>query len=169
MLLWRRGTSRRRAEVQSSDAASGRACLIAVALSGVLTLALIQLVPYGRAHSNPAITGEPQWANDRTRELMVDACYSCHSNEVEYPPYEVIAPLSWMVQPHVDEGREAVNYSEFVTDPGQAEETVEVVEEGEMPPDYYTRFGLHSEANLSDADVQELLDGLRETPGLAEG
>lgn len=168
MLLWWSWSRRRSGDAPPSDATSGRVGLVAVALSSVLTFALIQLVPYGHAHSNPPVTGEPQWANDRTRELMVDACYSCHSNEVDYPPYASVAPLSWMVQRHVDEGREAVNFSEFVTNPGDAEDSVEVIEEGEMPPDYYTRFGLHSEADLSDAEVQELLDGLRQTPGLTE-
>jgi len=142
--------------------------LVAVALSGVATFALIQLVPYGRAHSNPPVTGEPEWADARTRELMVNACFSCHSNEVDYPPYASVAPFSWGVQRHVEEGREAVNYSEFVTDPGEADESIEVIEDGEMPPAYFTRFGLHPEANLSDAEVAELIDGLRRTPGLNE-
>jgi hypothetical protein len=151
-----------------SPAGAGPLNLIAVALSGVVTLAVIQLVPYGRTHSNPPITGEPQWADARTRELMVAACYSCHSNEVEYPPYASIAPISWMLQRHVEGGRDEVNYSEFATDPRDADESLEVVLDGEMPPAYYTRFGLHPEANLTDAEIAELIDGLRRTPGMSE-
>jgi hypothetical protein len=100
---------------------------------------------------------------------MVNACFSCHSNEVEYPPYASVAPISWMVQRHVDEGREKVNYSNFATDPGDADESIEVIEEGEMPPAYFTRFGLHPEANLSRAELDELIAGLRATPGMTEG
>ena len=129
---------------------------------------LIQLVPYGRSHSNPAGSGEPDWATPQTRELMVDACYSCHSNEVDYPPYASVAPISWMVQRHVDEGRESVNYSDVATDPGEADESIDVIEEGEMPPSYFTRFGLHPEANLTQAQVEELIAGLRATPGMSE-
>lgn len=159
---------RRPAGTPPSAATSGRVGLGAVALAGVATFGIIQLVPYGRDHSAPAGTGEPQWANPRTRELMVAACFSCHSNETEYPAYASIAPISWMVQRHVDEGREKVNYSNFATDPGDADETIEVIQEGEMPPGYYTRFGRHPEANLSEAELQELIAGLRATPGLTE-
>lgn len=164
--LMRWWTRRRPQDPPRSAAATGRMALAFVACSGVLTFAVIQLVPYGRSHSNPPVTGEPRWADDRTRELMVTACFSCHSNEVEYPPYASVAPISWLVQRHVDEGRSKVNYSEFATDPGEADESVEVVEEGEMPPAYFTRFGLHADADLTPAEVQELIDGLRATPGM---
>ena len=99
---------------------------------------------------------------------MVSACYGCHSNEVEWPWYSNVAPISWAVTDHVDDGREEVNYSEFSTNPGEAEETIEGIEDGSMPPAYYTRFGLHPEANLSDAELVELIAGLRATPGLSE-
>ena len=72
---------------------------------------------------------------------MVNACYGCHSNEVDYPWYSNIAPISWAIEDHVDEGRGTVNYSEFAIDPGEADETVEVILDGSMPPGYYTAFG----------------------------
>ena len=132
------------------------------------TMVTIQAIPYGRAHSNPPITGEPEWATPRTRELMVRACFGCHSNEVEYPAYASVAPISWVVQSHVSEGREKVNYSEFNSRQRGADETVEVIEEGSMPPGYYTQFGRHPEAKLTTAEVAELIAGLKATPGLSE-
>ncbi len=138
------------------------------ALVGAVVFGLIQLVPYGRDHTNPSTTGEPAWASARTRELMVYACYGCHSNEVEWPWYSNIAPISWVVTLHVDDGREKVNYSEFDTDRGDAEETIEVIREGSMPPAYYTVLGLHPGARLGDAEIAELVAGLRLTPGLTE-
>ena len=84
-----------------------------LALSGVLGLLLIalliQAVPYGWSRSNPPVTAEPPWDSVRTRELTVRACFDCHSNEVDYPWYSRLAPISWAVQLHVDGGREAVN------------------------------------------------------------
>ncbi len=139
-----------------------------VLIAGVVVLGVIQVVPYGRAHSNPVPTGEPEWSSPRTRELMVGACYACHSNEVEWPWYSNVAPISWAVTDHVDEGRDAVNYSEFATRRGDADETIEVIQEGSMPPGYFTAFGLHPEAKLSDAEIDELIAGLRATPGLSE-
>lgn len=158
----------RRRIAPTSARAAGWLGIGAIAASAVAVFALIQLVPYGRDHTNPPVTGEPQWSSPRTRELMVDACYSCHSSETEYPSYASVAPLSWAVQRHIDEGREAVNYSQFATDPRDADETVEVVEEGEMPPASYTRFGRHPEANLTAREVEELVAGLRATPGMSE-
>ena len=143
--------------------------LLTVVFAATLgTMVAIQAIPYGRAHSNPPITGEPEWATPRTRELMVRACFGCHSNEVEYPAYASVAPISWVVEAHVAEGREKVNYSEFDSRQRGADETIEVIEEGSMPPGYYTQFGRHPEAKLTTAEVAELIAGLKATPGLSE-
>lgn len=130
---------------------------------------LMQVVPYGRTHSNPPVTGEPQWASAETRDLAVRACYDCHSNETKYPWYSNIAPASWWTQNHIDEGRSKLNFSEFTTNPGEAEEAVKVLENGEMPPNYYTWFGLHSAAKLTEDEKLKLIAGLKATPGFAEG
>lgn len=139
-----------------------------VAVATVVVALAIQAVPYGRAHSNPMVTGEPAWASAETRELMVRACYGCHSNEVDYPIYASIAPISWAIESHVTQGRSEVNYSEFATNPGDADESVEVILDGSMPPAYYTRFGLHPEARLTDVERDVLVAGLRATPGLSD-
>lgn len=142
--------------------------LLHYGVAALVVFALIQLVPYGRDHSNPPVTGEPAWDSPRTRELMVNACFACHSNEVEWPWYSSVAPFSWAVTDHVDQGRDEVNYSEFDTHRGEADETLESILEGEMPPGYYTRFGFNPEADLDDAERAELIAGLRATPGLTE-
>ncbi len=147
---------------------SGSTLVVSAAATVMVIGLAIQAVPYGRSHAQGPVTGEPQWADAETRELMVRACFGCHSNQVEYPSYASVAPISWMVQSHIDEGREAVNYSEFATNPGDAEESFEVVKEGSMPPAYYTRFGLHPEARLTPEEMKTLLNGLQNTPGLTE-
>jgi hypothetical protein len=147
-----------------------RAMVLAPIVVAVALVLVIQLVPYGRAHANPPVTGEPAWATPRTRELMVRACFDCHSNEVEWPWYSRIAPISWIVTDHVDEGRAAVNYSQWDTGGGdEAHETIETIAEGEMPPGYYTLFGLHGDAKLTEAERAELIAGLQATPGMGEG
>lgn len=133
------------------------------ALSTVAVFVLIQAIPFGRAHSNPPVTGEPKWDSPRTRELTVRACYGCHSNEVDYPAYASVAPISWMVASHVSEGRSKLNFSTFDVSTHGADDAVETILDGSMPPSYYTRFGLHPEAKLTDAEIQELVSGLRAT------
>ena len=132
------------------------------------TLIVIQAIPYGKNHTNPPINGEPAWSSPRTRELMVRACFGCHSNEVEYPSYASVAPISWMVQSHVDEGRSKVNYQEWNSGE-RADDTIEVIQNGSMPPSFYTTFGRHPEAKLTKAEVAELIAGLQATPGFNEG
>jgi len=157
-----------KAATTTTSKLSNRRLLVAVLAATLGTMIVIQAIPYGRAHSNPTITGEPEWATPRTRELMVRACFGCHSNEVEYPAYASVAPISWIVETHVSEGREKVNYSEFDSRQRGADETIEVIQEGSMPPGYYTQFGRHPEAKLTTAEVAELIAGLKATPGLSE-
>lgn len=139
-----------------------------IAAASLAVFGLIQLVPYGRPQKAGASTGEPQWATPQTRELMVRACFSCHSNQVNYPWYSRVAPISWTVQHHIDEGRGAVNYSTYTTDRGSAGDSIEVIREGSMPPGYYTRFGMHPEAKLTEAEKAELIAGLTQTPGMTD-
>ena len=132
--------------------------LILLGLIGLFVL--IQFVPYGRDHTNPPVTAEPQWDSPRTRELAAGSCFDCHSNLTAWPWYTNVAPMSWLVQRDVDEGRQILNFTEWDR-PQRTEEIGEVVLEGEMPPIQYTL--IHSGAKLSDAEQQELVDGLRAT------
>ncbi|MFB6285428.1 MAG: heme-binding domain-containing protein [Candidatus Bipolaricaulia bacterium] len=124
---------------------------------------MIQFVPYGRDHSNPPVKGEPSWDSPETRTLVERACFDCHSNETDWPWYSHIAPASWLVQRDVMEGRKALNVSEWPQNGDEASEAAEAVQEGEMPIAIYT--WLHSEARLSDAERQRLVQGLRATFG----
>lgn len=130
----------------------------------VLTFIVLQLVPYGHDHNNPPVTGEPAWDSLQTRELTTRACFDCHSNETVWPWYSNIAPVSWLVQRDVDEGRSRLNFSEWGT--GRFDEPWEIVEvyaEGEMPPATY--LPLHPQARLSQAEKQALLQGFQATFG----
>lgn len=130
----------------------------------VVVFLLIQLVPYGRDHTNPPVQGEPNWDSPETRALAKTACFDCHSNETSWGRwYESVAPASWLVQRDVDEGRQIVNFSEWNQggQPREAEELMEVVQEGEMPPAQYLL--LHPEAKLSRQQKAQLAAGLQAT------
>lgn len=136
--------------------------LLRAAVAGAILVVLIQFVPYGRDHANPPITAEPNWDSPRTRELAVVACFDCHSNETRYPWYSNIAPMSWLLQRDVDEGRAELNFSEFDREQ-EADDAAETVQEGEMPPRSYTLF--HPDARLSDLERRRLIEGLLATLG----
>jgi mono/diheme cytochrome c family protein len=121
---------------------------------------LLQLVPYRVDH--PPVLQEPSWDSPRTLRLARAACFDCHSNETRTAWFEKVAPLSWWITNHVEEGRKALNFSECVA--GRAEdEAAETVREGEMPPSYYTWFGMHSDAQLTPAQRRALAVGLTRT------
>jgi len=135
--------------------------MIAAAVIGAA--ALIQLVPYGRAHTRPPITGTPAWDSPRTEELARRACFDCHSNETRWPWWSSVAPVSWRIQTHVDQGRRKLNFSEADRRQEAAVEAAESVRNGEMPPADYAL--VHPGARLSRREREELIQGLAATWG----
>ena len=128
-------------------------------LCSLLALGLaIQLVPYGRDHQNPPRAQEPEWDHPRTRELFFRACRDCHSNKTRWPWYSSVAPVSWLVQRDVEEGRSHFNVSERDGAQDHGDDAAELVREAEMPPWFY--LPLHAEARLTDAERDELVAGL---------
>jgi len=135
-----------------------------LALSVVGMLVLAQLVPYGRDHKNPPVAEEPLWDQPATRALAARACFDCHSNETRWPWYSSLAPSSWLVQNHVDEGRQTLNFSQWNRDYEEAHEASEAVLDGSMPPRSYLL--LHADAQLQPAERTALARGLDATLGM---
>lgn len=131
-----------------------------------LSLILIQFVPYGKNHKNPAVVAEPEWAGQRTRELFFRACADCHSHETKWPWYSRYAPASWLVTRDVQEGRKHFNISAWGTQKkNHGDEAAHALLEGEMPPWFYVL--PHPEAKLSDEEKAALVKGLQQTFGTA--
>ncbi len=131
-----------------------------IAFGLVAALVVIQLVPYGRDHTNPPGGRQIAWDSPRTHELMTDACMDCHSNLTKWPWYSNVAPVSWLVQSHVDDGRDKLNLS--TSDP-DVEKMVEMIRDGSMPPSTYKL--IHPGARLSEQEKQDLIRGLEATFG----
>ncbi len=84
--------------------------------------------------------------------LIKAACYDCHSHQSKYPWYSNIAPISFMLQHHIEEGRQHLNFSMWGTyqekkADHKLEECVEELEEGNMPMKPYII--MHSEAKMT--------------------
>ena len=126
--------------------------------SGLALFLLIQLVPYGRNHYNPPVIQEPAWPDLETRSIAQRACFDCHSNQVRWPWYSNIAPVSWMVQRDVDKGRKELNFSEWGRGEQEIDDMGEVIRKGKMPPRQYLL--THPDARLSTSDQEQLLQGL---------
>ena len=144
-----------------------RRTLKIIGLTGLGLFGVLQLVPYGRDHTNPAVVREPAWNRPATRALAVRACFDCHSNETRWPWYAHVAPVSWLVQRDVDVGRREVNFSEWDRPYEEAGESAETVLEGEMPPSTYLL--LHPSVRLTAEEKRALADGLTGTLGSRSG
>lgn len=122
---------------------------------------LIQLVPYGRDHSNPPVTRVAGFDTPRTEQLVSDACGACHSNLTSWPIESNLAPTSWLIQRDVEAGRGILNFSEWDHAQAGVDRVVSAVKGGEMPPLQYKL--LHPSSRLSDAEKADLIDGLTRT------
>ena len=120
----------------------------------VLAFVVIQVVPYGRDHANPPAGAEPPWDSPDTRALAKQACFDCHSNETEWPAYSRVAPVSWLIQHDVSEGRAALNFSEWQRPQEEATEAAAEVREGEMPLPSY--LWIHRDAVMAKGDAERL-------------
>jgi hypothetical protein len=124
---------------------------------GAATFLLLQAWPVER--SNPAVGAAALHAPPEVDLVLRAACYDCHSNETKWPWYSYIAPISWQVAHHVEEGRAQLNFSEWGSyreskQLSLAEEMIEQIDEGEMPTwDYELA---HPEARLDPSQVEVL-------------
>ncbi len=135
---------------------------VLIAFGVLIALALlIQLVPYGRDHTNPPVVAEPNWDSAETKALYDRACADCHSNDTTWPWYSNIAPISWLVQHDVEDGRRHLNTSVWGTQRVETHEIGEVIREGEMPMPVFLI--THPEARLTQAEKDALAQGLLAT------
>jgi hypothetical protein len=131
-------------------------------LFALLFFLLIQVVPYGRSHTNPPVTQEPKWDSPQTRALAVRSCFDCHSNLTKWLWYSNVAPVSWLIQRDVDGGRSQFNFSEW--DKPQdisIGDLADSIRSGSMPPWFYVI--PHPSANLNAAEKEALIRGLTAT------
>lgn len=128
---------------------------------------LLQIRSLSQSYENPPVLQEPNWDSPQTRQLTVRACYDCHSNEVIWPWYGRIFPMSVMVRADVEKGREVLNFSEWGSNGlnTDLEDLVELVSKEQMPLPYYRI--LHPKAQLSNVETGQLINGLIDTLGSA--
>ncbi|MCJ7466017.1 MAG: heme-binding domain-containing protein [Maribacter sp.] len=96
-------------------------------------------------------------------QILKVSCNDCHTNKTRYPWYSNVQPVAWWLNDHVKDGKRHLNFSEFTKMPlafqnHKLEETIDMVKKKEMPLSEYTYFGLHNEANLTDAQRKTIID-----------
>ena len=94
-------------------------------------------------------------------EMLKTSCYDCHSNESIYPWYTNIAPVSWWIKKHINEGRDELNFSEWGNYSARRkdhklDEIIELVEEEEMPLKSYLI--AHGDAKISTEQRAKIIE-----------
>jgi hypothetical protein len=135
-----------------------------ILLWSMVVFVLIQLIPIDR--TNKPVDKKQNFVDvmqspKEIQEILKNACYDCHSNEVKYPKYAYIAPFSWSIKHHVNEGRERVYFSVWTSYNAEQkahilDEITETVETKEMPLKGY--IPMHPEADLTDAQRKAFND-----------
>lgn len=97
---------------------------------------------------------------DPIKTTLAEACLDCHSNNTRYTWYHFM-PVSLMVNKHVIEGKDELNFSEWgkmdVFDKITIlEEMCQETERGSMPLKSYKI--IHPKAKLKEKEIAELCD-----------
>ena len=88
--------------------------------------------------------------------MLKTKCYDCHSSQTEYPWYAEIAPASYWLRDHINNGKKHFNVSAWESYSAKKkdhklDELIEMVEEGEMPLDSYT--WLHDDITTEEKEM----------------
>jgi hypothetical protein len=132
----------------------------------VLTVIFIGIQFVRPARTNPAVN-PAQTIEAHTQmtpevaSIFDRSCRDCHSNKTVWPWYTHVAPVSWWMTDHVNQGRKDLNLSEWGQLPHDRQDRklrdiCDEVEEGMMPLSSY--LPMHPTARLSEQDKKTLCD-----------
>jgi len=133
----------------------------------LVVLVLIQFIRVDK--TNPPVDPQKDFvvmtnAPTDVVQILKTACYDCHSNETIYPWYFDVAPVSWWVKDHVNDGRKHLNFS-ICGDYKDKRKTKKLnecyleVEDDEMPLSSYTI--THGSAKLTVEQKATLVSWLQ--------
>jgi len=93
--------------------------------------------------------------------ILDRSCRDCHSNQTVWPWYSNVAPVSWWVIDHANQGRSNLNYSEWGKlnadrRDRKLRQICDEVQDGIMPLASY--LPMHPTAKLSEQDKKTLCD-----------
>ena len=107
---------------------------------------------------NPPVTGDLQ-APPEVKQILVRACYDCHSNQTQLAWFDQVAPAYWTVVRDVRAGRAVLNFSNWdslsaFNQTFKLYECVMMVEQHAMPLSSYSTF--HHGGIITADDIEVL-------------
>ena len=98
------------------------------------------------------------------QKIIKTSCADCHSNLTVYPWYSKIAPVSWYLASHVNEGKEHLNFSEWTSYNANQKKHIKddienELEDHKMPLKSYLI--IHKDAEMTSEQYETLLNWVK--------
>lgn len=100
-------------------------------------------------------------------KVLKTSCYDCHSNNTDYRWYDYVQPGRWLVDEHIREAKNELNFNEWGSYSSRKQERLmrsieEQIKTGQMPLQSYTL--LHRNAALNKEQIEVVVKWLKEQP-----
>ena len=142
---------------------------------GIILLGALVIIQFFHPTKNIAATPSTHHISKlyvvpiKVEQILVKACYDCHSNTTKYPWYSKIQPVDWWLEDHIKDGKKHLNFDEFTTyrvarQYKKLEECISEIKEGEMPIESYTL--IHKNAILIETEKENFFtwcDNIRDS------
>jgi hypothetical protein len=134
----------------------------------ILAIAFVAAQFVRPARTNPSFASAQSVENivrvpPDVHATLMRACGDCHSDQTEWPWYSHVAPVSWFVINHVNQGRKRINFSNWVRPGNEPVDSIDrlkamrrEVRNGGMPLTSYTL--IHWSASLSPEEVKRICE-----------
>ena len=135
--------------------------IILIILAAVIIV--IQFIPSGIPENKPEDKKSIVNSNLITGPVLDQlrkSCFDCHSNQVQLPWYSKLAPSSWFLADHINDGKSHLNFSEWedysnLEKIGLLEGIKDEVSSGNMPLKSY--LVIHRDSKLNSEEISALL------------
>jgi len=134
-----------------------------IALVLLIVFVGIQFIPTSRNQSDVVPATDFMMVNKVPKPItnkLQTSCYDCHSNNTQYPWYNKIQPVAWLLEDHIKEGKAELNFNEWDDLSNRRKNSklksiISQIEDDEMPLSSYTL--IHRDATFSDTEKQEII------------
>ena len=103
---------------------------------------------------------------ENVQSLLQTACYDCHSNHTNYPWYNYVQPVGWILHNHIINGKEELNFNDFGSYSKRRQESklkaiADQVRDDEMPISSYRL--MHKKARLTKDEKAVIINWANST------